>query len=77
MSKAHELDVFRKNYGTLSEKQKLEMDHIKTKAEELWDEIDNATTPSNARLMAMAKTELEFAVMAAVKGVTTQEKPTV
>lgn len=44
---------------------------LKSKAEELWDEIDSISVPPGnseaGRLVALAKTELESTVMWAVK----------
>lgn len=44
---------------------------LKSKAEELWDEIDNISVPPGnseaGRLVSLAKTELESTVMWAVK----------
>jgi hypothetical protein len=63
-------DTFRKTYTPLDEKQLAQMDLIKTKAEELEALIRENTDPDNGRLMAVALTNLETAVMWAVKGVT-------
>lgn len=63
-------DVFRKEYRALSEEEKLQLDVLKSDAQELHDNITEATTETNGREMALAKTKLEEAVMWAVKGIT-------
>lgn len=68
-------DTFRKEYKPLTEEQKTQMDLIKTKAEELLSLLDQNTPLPGVngvagRCMSIAKTELETAVMWAVKGVT-------
>jgi len=62
-------DVFVRNYTPLNDEQKRDVDWIKHKAEELLLAIE---TPqyADARMKAIAKTNLEQAVMWAVKGVT-------
>lgn len=71
-------DVFRKNYGTLTDEQKKQGEEIKSKAEELLN-LFNAAVPAEerserSRCMAVARTNLETTIMWAVKGVfTTQE----
>ncbi len=69
-------DTFRKNYTTLTEKQKTEMLAVKTKAEELLV-VMNAAIPAEerserSRCMATGRTYLETAIMWAVKGITTK-----
>lgn len=64
------MDVFRKEYKPLSDAQKAQMEMIKEMAQELWDVIDANSTPDNGRMMAVAKTNLEQAIMWAVKGLT-------
>ncbi len=72
-------DTFRKEYKPLSEEQKTQMDLVKTKADELM-EVLYLNTPlpgvNNAagRCISIAKTELETAVMWAIKGVTTVQE---
>jgi hypothetical protein len=67
-------DVFRKQYQPLSEDQKVYMEAFKDKAEELIKEFEaSENTPFldvNKRCMALAKTNLEQAVMWAVKAIT-------
>ena len=73
------MDTFRKEYTSLTDEQKALVDEIKTKAEEL-EAVLNKATPLpgvNAivgRCMATAKTNLEQAVMWAVKGATTKQE---
>lgn len=66
------MDTFRKEYTPLTDGQKAEMEAIKTKAEEL-EALFNNSIPREPRLMAVAKTNLEQAVMWAVKAVTTKQ----
>lgn len=64
-------DTFRKEYRTLSEDQKHCMERIKDKAEELLAAFED--TPGcevDGRQMALAKTNLEQAVMWAIKAIT-------
>lgn len=65
-------DTYRKVYAPLTEQQKAYVQEIKTKAEELETIIDNAfeNGQSDARLTKVAKTQLEIAIMVAVKAVT-------
>lgn len=68
-------DTFRKEYKPLTEEQKTQMELIKTKAEELMRVLDlNTPLPGvngvAGRCMSIAKTELETAIMWAIKGVT-------
>jgi hypothetical protein len=67
-------DTFVRNYSPLSEKQKQDMDWIKHKAEELLNAFECAINP-DPRMMSIAKTNLEQAVMWAVKGVTNPPVP--
>lgn len=65
-------NTFRKEYKPLTDEQKLWMEDVKNKAEELLLAIDrprNADFSGN-REIAVAKTNLETAVMWAVKGIT-------
>lgn len=67
-------DVFRRNYGVLTDEQKKQGDAIKAKAEELLALIGKPEDRSEkSRCLAVAKTKLEEAVMWAVKGVFTTE----
>jgi len=68
-------DTFRLNYTPLDDEQKAAMQDIKVKAAEL-EALFDAIAPEGersdrSRLKAVAKTELEGAVMWAVKAVTT------
>lgn len=68
-------DTFRKDYGVLDDEQKAQMLAIKNKAEEL-ETLFNSVVPAGersdkSRLVSIAKTELEGAIMWAVKAVTT------
>lgn len=65
-------DTFRKVYTALNEEQKSEMNIVKEKAEEL-EELFNKSLQREPRLMSLAKTHLENAVMWAVKAITTEE----
>ncbi len=60
-------DVFNRCYKVLTDKQKEDMSAIKEKAHELYEIMDQ--NPAS-REMALAKTNLEQAVMWAVKAVT-------
>lgn len=61
-------DVFRKEYRPLGDEAKEKMLVIKNKAQSLYDEIVN--TKGDARMLAIAVTNLEQAVMWAVKALT-------
>lgn len=63
-------DTFHKEYKPLTEEQKTQMIAIKGIAESLETAINESTTPQNGREMAVAKTNLETAIMWAIKGVT-------
>lgn len=66
-------DVFRQVYTPLTDEQKALAMSVKIKAQELWDMYDSAVKASpseTARLIAVAKTNLEQSVMWAVKGIT-------
>lgn len=65
-------DTFRKEYAPLSDAQKAEMLEIKNKAEEL-EALFLKSKAREPRLMAIAQTQLELSIMAAVKAVTTKE----
>lgn len=62
-------DTFVRNYSPLNDDQKRDMDYIKHKAEELLNAFE-VPQYADKRLVAIAKTNLEIAVMCAVKGVT-------
>lgn len=63
-------DTFRKTFKPLTDDQKSQMNGIKSYAEQLELMINEATTKENGREMAVAKTNLETAIMWAVKGIT-------
>lgn len=67
-------NIFRKEYRPLSDEEKVKLEKIKDKAQELLDIYqDNSIRPfsaDEARAVAIAKTKLEESVMWAVKGVT-------
>ena len=64
-------DTFRKEYTPIDDAAKAQVLDVKTKAEEL-EMIINAAIANgkDARMMALAKTNLEQTVMWAVKGIT-------
>ncbi|MDP2629971.1 MAG: hypothetical protein Q8P56_01035 [Candidatus Uhrbacteria bacterium] len=68
-----ENDVFRQAYTPLTDEQKEQGNKIKKAAQALWDAMDETVADGErserARLVAVGKTQLELAVMAAVKGV--------
>lgn len=68
------MSIFRGTYRELSEEEKNVIADIKDRAEELYGVIDNYAGQQSAGLMqryyALAKTNLEEAVMWAVKGIT-------
>lgn len=71
-------DTFRKVYTPLADEQKAQMDGIKNAASYLLAEM-NSSVPSQerserSRCMAIARTNLETAVMWAVKGITTVQE---
>lgn len=70
-------DTFHKNQYPLSEDQKQYVLRIKTEAEVLLSIMDEAIHPNDrserSRCMNIARTNLEQAVMWAVKGLTTDE----
>lgn len=63
-------DVFRKEYVNLSDEVKAKIASIKDKAQWLYDEIEADITGSDQRMRALAKTNLEQAVMWAIKAIT-------
>ena len=65
------MDVFRKEYKPLSDDQKAYIGTFKDKAEELLNEFNAAEFLSpDKRCMAVAKTNLEQAIMWATKAIT-------
>lgn len=71
------MDTFRKEYKPLTNEQKTQMNMIKDRAVLLLDEMNNAVPQEErserSRCMAIARTNLEQAVMWAVKSVTSSE----
>lgn len=71
------IDTFRKKYTPLNDKQILTVEEIKTMAEHLLREMDDAVPvgerSERGRCMAIARTTLETAIMWAVKGITTPQ----
>lgn len=71
------MDTFRKNYGVLTDEQKQQSSTIKEAAETLLDCFNQAVPADErserSRCMAVARTNLEQAVMWAVKRVTTSD----
>ncbi len=67
-------DTFRKEYKPLSDIQKSQMEVIKERAEDLLAAMNDVSQPEErserSRCMAIARTNLETAIMWAVKGVT-------
>lgn len=65
-------DVFRKVYSPITNEVGEKINAIKDKAQELYDLLIDAqaVTTSDGRSIAVAKTELETAVMWAIKGLT-------
>lgn len=64
-------DTFRKEYQPLSERQKMVMSQIKIKADELLSAFSLAEeSEHDRRCMALAKTNLEQAIMWVVKAIT-------
>ena len=70
-------DTFRKEYTPLSDEQKHAVDLIKTSAQAMldsWNEfVPQEERSERSRCMAIARTNLETAVMYAVKAVTTKQ----
>lgn len=62
-------DVFVRNYSPLNDDQKRDMDWVKHKAEDLLNAIESPAY-AEPRMKAVAKTQLEIAVMCAVKAIT-------
>jgi hypothetical protein len=64
-------DIFRKEHKLLSDDQKAQIENIKNAAEVLYGCMESANFVNpNPRMMALAKTNLEQAVMWAVKAIT-------
>jgi len=64
-------DVFRKEYKPLNDYQKHAMERIKDKAEDLLASFeDTPAVEPDKRMMALAKTNLEQAIMWAIKAIT-------
>lgn len=61
-------DVFRQTFRELSESEKQRMAELKAKAQELYDMMELMMHSDNGRELALAKTNLEQAVMWAIKG---------
>ena len=69
-------DTFRKDYTPLSELQKANVANVKHEAEQLLNAMSCIMPDERSersRCMAIARTNLEQAVMWAVKGITTKE----
>jgi len=62
-------NVFRKSYTELSDDTKKRIEQIKDDAQKLYESIDWAVN-ADPRMIALAKTNLEQAVMWAVKAIT-------
>lgn len=65
-------DIFRQEYKALTESQKSWMNSFKEQAQALYDNFESsldALPEADHRLMALAKTNLENAIMWAVKAV--------
>lgn len=71
------MDIFRKNYRELTDAQKSAVELIKTRAEGLLEEMNHAVSveerSERSRCMAIARTNLEQAIMWATKGITTPQ----
>jgi hypothetical protein len=71
------MDTFRKEYTPLSDEQKEQVDYIKSTAETFEAILDTYVSrderSERSRCMAIARTNLEQAVMWAVKAVTTKQ----
>ena len=72
------MDTFRKVYAPLSDQQKMSIDGIKDSAQAMLDSW-NTLVPleersDRSRCMAIARTNLEQAIMWAVKGIASAEK---
>lgn len=71
-------DTFRQTYTELDDEQKMKMKNIKAVAQEMLDSWNEAVPTDErserARCMNIARTNLETAVMYAVKAVTTPQE---
>ncbi len=63
-------DVFRKEYKQLSDEQKSLINNIKAQAQSLHASFEDCMFEHDKRMMALAKTNLEQAVMWAIKAIT-------
>jgi hypothetical protein len=64
-------DIFRREYKQLPEENKVSINLIKEYADELLDEIEKTDSLNpDKRMIALAKTNLEQAVMWAIKAIT-------
>lgn len=70
MSEPIKLDIFRKEYKPLSIEQKQWLDDIKDRAEYLYNCINKGNIASDPRMLAIANTNLEQAIMWAIKAIT-------
>lgn len=77
MNSTEKVDTFRQVYTPLTDDQKEQMSSLKIKATEYLDYLDSLVPreerSERSRCMAIARTNLETAVMYAVKAVTTQQ----
>jgi hypothetical protein len=62
-------NVFRKEYRVLTDDEKATMGLIKDNAQKLWESIDLGA-PADQRMIAIAKTNIEQAIMWAIKAIT-------
>lgn len=70
MSEPIKLDIFRKEYKPLSDDQKNLISNIKDNANLLYITFDSPSFDHDKRMMALAKTNLEQAIMWAIKAIT-------
>lgn len=67
-------DDFKKTYTPLSEEQQKQMIYVKDKAQELMDLLNTISDPAvrseKGRCMSVARTDLQTAIMWAVRAVT-------
>lgn len=72
------MDTFRKEYTPLTDEQKAQVSTFKNMAQAMldsWDEnVPREERSERSRCMAIARTNLETAVMYAVKAVTTKQE---
>lgn len=64
------VNVFRKAYRELTDEEKAQLESLKTAAETLYDLFEVKSEAPQPREIALAKTNLEQAVMWAVKAIT-------